>query len=498
MRRTQRTVTDVGSTKRPVSAAAGGDPRFVGGHPICGAETRGPERATRRALRRRDVVPDPDGGDRARAAPARPRVRRPALGARPVAIGPDAHDRLVAVTSHLPHVLANVLLNQAGSARIDGHDPLQAAGGSLRDMTRIGGANPRIWVDIFLDNREALAAALAEQRRLLEQVEAALAGATRASSPAGSARRAGTGAGCSRRRSSTRARSTGVRIHIPDRPGVLAGIFQALGAERINVEDFELDHVSAERGGTLTMLVSGEGEADAGGAAPRGAGLRRRRRAGDRCVSARRPRIERSSSSRCRGSSGTSPSRATSRSRTAPCSSARSATARRGSPASAARPTPSRRSPPSARSGSTCTSTARTRCACSGRASGGPTAPETPIDCGNAGTLVRLLAGILAGQPARSSSSRATSRSRARPMGRIAEPLGRMGAQVETTDGHLPMTRPRAQPPRHRLRASGRERAGEVGDPPRRPLRRRARRRSSSPRRRATTPSGCSPRPARR
>jgi hypothetical protein len=42
---------------------------------------------------------------------------------------------------------------------------------------------------------------------------------------------------------------------------VLAGIFQALGAERINVEDFELDHVSSERGGSLTVLVSGEGEA---------------------------------------------------------------------------------------------------------------------------------------------------------------------------------------------------------------------------------------------
>ena len=51
------------------------------------------------------------------------------LGARPVAIGPEAHDRLVAVTSHLPHVLANVLLNQAGSTRIEGHDPLHAAGG---------------------------------------------------------------------------------------------------------------------------------------------------------------------------------------------------------------------------------------------------------------------------------------------------------------------------------------------------------------------------------
>ena len=79
------------------------------------------------------------------------------------------------MTSHLPHVLANVLLNQAGGARVDGHDPLAAAGGSLRDMTRVAGANPRIWVDIFLENRVALAASLAEHRRRVEQVEAALA-----------------------------------------------------------------------------------------------------------------------------------------------------------------------------------------------------------------------------------------------------------------------------------------------------------------------------------
>ena len=168
------TVTDVGSTKGPVCAAAGDDPRFVGGHPICGAETRGPERASADLFEGATWFMTPT----ATTAPERLRLVHgfvSSLGARPVAIGPDAHDRLVAVTSHLPHVLANVLLNQAGSTRIDGHDPLQAAGGSLRDMTRIGGANPRIWVDIFLDNREALAGALAEQRRQLEQVERALA-----------------------------------------------------------------------------------------------------------------------------------------------------------------------------------------------------------------------------------------------------------------------------------------------------------------------------------
>ena len=52
-----------------------------------------------------------------------------------------------------------------------------------------------------------------------------------------------------------------LRVHIPDRPGVLAGIFQALGAERINVADFEFEHLSHDRGGTLTVLVAGESEA---------------------------------------------------------------------------------------------------------------------------------------------------------------------------------------------------------------------------------------------
>ena len=260
------TVTDVGSTKRPVSAAAGGDSRFVGGHPICGAETRGPERATAELFDGATWFLTPT----AATEPERLRLVHgfvAGLGARR-AIGPDAHDRLVAVTRATSRVLANVLLNQAGSARIDGHDPLQAAGGSLRDMTRIGG-NPRIWVDIFLDrarrSRPRSPSNAASSSRSRRRSRAA----TRGSWRAGSARRAGP-----RRMLATafvdRARSTRPDTR-PDRPGVLAGDLQALGAERINVEDFELDHVSAERGGTLTMLVSGESEAD------KAAGCSRRR-----------------------------------------------------------------------------------------------------------------------------------------------------------------------------------------------------------------------------
>ena len=128
-------------------------------------------------------------------------------------------------------------------------------------MTRIAGANPRIWVDIFLENREALTAALAEHRRRVEQLEAALA-----DGDAGFlARWIGEASGNRRRMLDTAYEDAGalhrVRVHVPDRPGVLAGIFHALGAERINVSDFDLEHLSPERGGTLTILVTGEASA---------------------------------------------------------------------------------------------------------------------------------------------------------------------------------------------------------------------------------------------
>jgi len=253
------TVTDVGSTKSAVTAAVT-DSRFIGGHPVCGSEARGPANATGELFRGATWFLTPV----ADTDPTRYRTLHgfvASLGAVPVAVDPLAHDRLVALTSHLPHALANLLLNQAGTSRIEGHDPLAAAGGSLRDMTRVAGANPRIWVDVFLDNADALAAALAEHRRRVEQVERALA-----QGDAGFLARWIAEASGNRRRMLAEAYEQPgalqrLRVHVPDRPGVLAGITQALGAARINIEDFELHHMSRERGGTLTLLVAGEDDA---------------------------------------------------------------------------------------------------------------------------------------------------------------------------------------------------------------------------------------------
>jgi prephenate dehydrogenase len=254
------TVTDVGSTKGAVTGTVV-DGRFIGGHPVCGSEAHGAAHANGELFRGATWFLTPV----AATDPDRYRTLHgfvAALGAVPVAVDPNSHDRLVALTSHLPHALANVLLNQAGASRVDGHEALAAAGGSLRDMTRVAGANPRIWVDIFLDNAEALAAALAEHRRRVEQVERALA-----DGDAGFLARWIAEASGNRRRMLAEAYEQPgalqrLRVHVPDRPGVLAGITQALGAERINIEDFELQHMSRERGGTLTLLVGGEQDAE--------------------------------------------------------------------------------------------------------------------------------------------------------------------------------------------------------------------------------------------
>lgn len=253
-------VTDVGSTKTAVVGAAAGDARFIGGHPVCGSEARGAAHANAEMFEGATWFLTPVAStDAARYGTLHAFVA--SLGAVPVAVEPEAHDRIVALTSHLPHALANVLLNQAGGGPIEGYDALATAGGSLRDMTRVAGANPRIWVDIFLANSQPLRAALGEHRRRIEQLERALA-----DGDAGFLARWIAEAAAHRRRMLARAHTDPgalqrLRVHVPDRPGVLAGITQALGAAQINIEEFDLQHFSPERGGVLTLIVAGSPEA---------------------------------------------------------------------------------------------------------------------------------------------------------------------------------------------------------------------------------------------
>jgi prephenate dehydrogenase len=248
-------VTDVASTKRPLASIA--DPRFVPGHPVAGGVTGGPARAAADLFDAATWFLAPTD---ASAAASVEFVERfvGSLGARPVRTEADAHDRLLALTSHLPHALANLLMLRVAEAATGDDAPLAFAGTSLREMTRLAGANATVWSDIFLGNADEIAAALSGLRASLDDLEKALTAGDRGTIEASIA-----AAAAARERMESFAYRTEpgqlnrIRVRIPDRPGEFARITQILGAAQINLEDFEMRHVSPEYGGVLVLIVAG-------------------------------------------------------------------------------------------------------------------------------------------------------------------------------------------------------------------------------------------------
>jgi prephenate dehydrogenase len=251
-------VTDVGSTKRGLAGAID-DARFVPGHPLAGGATGGPARAAADLFDGATwfLTPLSSTGEAPVAL-----VERfvTSLGAHPVRLAPNEHDRLLAFTSHLPHALANLLMRTVAGA---GENALDYAGASLREMTRVAGANPAVWADIFVENGDLVADALAAHGGELAEVERALRARDRGYFERWIAEAADARNRMLEYAYRTEARMLNrIRVRIPDTPGVLARITQTLGAAGINIEDFELRHVSPEYGGVLVILVAGADNAE--------------------------------------------------------------------------------------------------------------------------------------------------------------------------------------------------------------------------------------------
>lgn len=252
-------VTDVGSTKGELVEAVGGDERFIGGHPLAGAETAGVENA------REDLFE----GARWYLTPTEvssgllyDRLQRTlsALGARPQAIDPEGHDRLMAAISHLPHVLANVLACEAADSLAQESERLPDVGPSFRDMTRVAGSNPAIWADIFASNREAVARSvdsvgerLRRAARLIREGDCEALAEWHGA--AGEARRhlleAESAAGPLRE----------LRIVVANKPGTIAELALALGEAGVNIEDMALHPAPDMTSGAVTLWVAGDEQA---------------------------------------------------------------------------------------------------------------------------------------------------------------------------------------------------------------------------------------------
>jgi prephenate dehydrogenase len=253
-------VTDVGSVKRDVIAALGSESRFIGGHPLAGAETAGVENARDDLFEgaRWYLTPTPNSGgmlyDRVQRAITE-------IGARPQAIEAETHDRLMATVSHLPHVLANVLVTQAATALSEEAEHLPEVGPSFRDATRVAGANPAIWGDIFAGNREAVASEIdGVIARLAETAELLRAG----DRDAVSAWHEQAGR---RRRELIDTEIAGgplheLRVLVPNRPGIVAEVALELGRAGVNIEDMALYPAPDMTSGAISLYVAGDEQAE--------------------------------------------------------------------------------------------------------------------------------------------------------------------------------------------------------------------------------------------
>ena len=179
------------------------------------------------------------------------------LGARPVRLDPERHDRLVAFVSHLPQVASTALMSLAATEEADEPEILLLAAGGFRDLTRLAASDPSLWSDILLANRDAIADAIElyieRLRRLRDEIvgeRGADVAATFDEAKAARLRLA--------TKPTVRAGVAVLQIEVPDRPGALADLTAVLGEGDVNIEDLQIVHSPEGGRGTVHLTVAAD------------------------------------------------------------------------------------------------------------------------------------------------------------------------------------------------------------------------------------------------
>jgi prephenate dehydrogenase len=251
------TVTHVGSVQTQprldVEAAGASLGRFVGGHPIAGRELSGPEGADADLFRERPWVlcPTPETDPEAIAAVA---ALARSVGAVPAELTPQAHDELFARLSHVPQLVASAL---AATLVEVGAPGVGLAGSGMRDTTRLADSDPELWAQIVAANAGAVADALeavtgplaALAQRLREQDASAAVAELVRQGRSGRSLLPGKHGG-------PPAAVATLQVVVPDEPGALARLLDAVAAEAVNLEDLRVDHAPGRPLGLADLVVA--------------------------------------------------------------------------------------------------------------------------------------------------------------------------------------------------------------------------------------------------
>ena len=251
-------VTDVSGIKAAIVEGIT-DPRFIGGHPMAGSEQVGVAGARADLFVGATWVLTP-GAATPPASYGRLLAIVRSLGAQGLALSAPDHDRLVAHVSHVPHLVASALMNEAAAAAESDAALLLLAAGGFRDMTRVAAGDPSIWPDLCVENASAILETLDALETQLSTLREAIAAKdrsaiSRALVSASAARQALPG------RAADPDQLCEVRIPVPDRPGVLAEVTAAASELGVSVVDVEIAH-SVEGGRGVLIVVVAREQAD--------------------------------------------------------------------------------------------------------------------------------------------------------------------------------------------------------------------------------------------
>ncbi|MSZ86152.1 MAG: prephenate dehydrogenase/arogenate dehydrogenase family protein [Actinobacteria bacterium] len=252
--------TDLGSTKTNVQlevSSFGVSELFCGGHPMAGSERSGPTGARSDLFEGRPWVITPSSKTSGQSLEA---VRElvALVGALPVELTPEGHDRAVAEVSHGPQVLASLLASSLNQVDVS---HLSIAGQGLRDTTRIAGSSPEVWASILSTNGAQVATFLEPIAEELALIIAALkAGDAEALKAFISRGNAGRDLIPGKHGLSIREYDQ-ISVVLPDRPGQLALLFDIFSELKVNVEDISMEHSLGLPAGLIQLsLQVGHGE----------------------------------------------------------------------------------------------------------------------------------------------------------------------------------------------------------------------------------------------
>ncbi|MCE5330408.1 prephenate dehydrogenase [bacterium] len=255
-------ITDVGSAKENIVESMNRilpkDVIFIGGHPMAGSENDGVLSARNDLFTNIFYILTPTDNIRAEALVALHTLFTK-IGAKVITISPKEHDKVVALISHLPHILSTNLVALVDDRQKELKNLFKLCAGGFRDMTRIAASNPKMWIDISFENKKEIINALNEYIFYLNRFKENLVNGNEEYIKNHYLQAKEARLNLPKFIDKDISKLYELKIGIHDKPGVLSEITLAISSSGVNIEDISIFHsTEVLGGGILKILVHGE------------------------------------------------------------------------------------------------------------------------------------------------------------------------------------------------------------------------------------------------